>query len=460
MNRNEEYRQLLQELDALEAPKDCVARAMRRERRRKYLLRPVISAAAVFVLFVALVNLSSPVAYACSRVPGLRELAQAVTFSRSLTDAVDNDYVQPINLSETNGDITVKVEYLIVDQRSVTVFYRIESECYPHLEVDPIVHSADGTAPAPCSYGPNEWDVPNGELRSLTINFPYQDVPDALQLVFNLYDPNHRQDEAPEPISGSGWADPVYDPEYVADFTFLLEFDPYFTAQGKHFTFDEPLVLGDQTLHITGVDVYPSYLNLTVVGDDNNSAWLRSLKFYLVTDRGERFDPVSNGVVATGSLDTPEIISYRADSTFFYKAKSITLYAISAEWLDKAHQTIHIDLNNAHADTMPQGSSLYSCRREDGRWIVTVLERSDAAQTFMQDYFDAEGNRYEIHSWTSGQYALDGVTAPEGFSYGSIALNDYPYDEVWLTPRYTELWSAEQPVSVTLKLDQTVSHAK
>ena len=52
------------------------------------------------------------------------------------------------------------------------------------------------------------------------------------------------------------------------------------------------------------------------------------------------------------------------------------------------------------------------------------------------------------------------ITAPEGFSYGSIALNDYPYDEVWLTPRYTELWTADGDISVTLELDQPGSHAK
>ena len=122
--------------------------------------------------------------------------------------------------------------------------------------------------------------------------------------------------------------DSVFEPEHLADFTFLLEFDPYFTAQGKHFTIDEPLVLGDQTLNITGVDVYPNYLNLTVVRDEHNCVWLKSLRFYLVTDRGERFDSVSNGSVATGSPDTPGMIGYRADSTFFYPAKSITLHAL------------------------------------------------------------------------------------------------------------------------------------
>ncbi len=38
----------------------------------------------MFFLFVLLVNFSAPIAYACSQVPILRELAEAVTFSPSV----------------------------------------------------------------------------------------------------------------------------------------------------------------------------------------------------------------------------------------------------------------------------------------------------------------------------------------------------------------------------------------
>ena len=72
-----------------------------------------------------------PVAYACSKVPGLRELAEAVTFSRSLTDAVNNQYVQPISLTQTQNGITASVDYLIVDQKQVNVFYRLTADVPP-----------------------------------------------------------------------------------------------------------------------------------------------------------------------------------------------------------------------------------------------------------------------------------------------------------------------------------------
>lgn len=452
MNRNAEYEQLLTELDALTAPGDGLERALRRERRHRYLVRPLTGIAAAFALFVILVNASTTVAYACSRVPGLRELAAAVSFSRSLSDAVDNEYVQPVNLSETNGDITVRVEYLIVDQKNVTVFYRFLSEKYPRLEADPRVLTADGSAPAPCSYGPNEWDVPNGELRSTTIDFVEEDVPPALRLRLRLRDMG-AEEEAPKPPDADIWDDPPQaEFSYVAEFEFLLEFDPYFTAQGKHFTGGQSFTLDGQTLYVDRIDVYPSYLNLTLRGGETNSAWLESLKFYLVTDRGERFDKVANGIVAVRNPEDPGTISFRADSTFFYDAEAVTICMTGAEWLDKGAEKIHVDLKHARADFMPEGTELASTKREGDRWVVTVLQGRADAQVFMQDYYDAAGNRYEYHSWTSGASSDHGVTAPEGFSYDSFPLNDYPYDEVWLTPRYTSRWTADVPVEVTISL--------
>ena len=125
MNRKEEFEAMIEEINqpapGLEATLD---RAYKKKRKRtaKMIVRPVAGLAACFAVFVLLVNFCTPVAYACSQIPVLRELAAAVTFSRSLTDAVENEYVQTMDLSQTQNDITAEVAYLIVDQKQVHVF--------------------------------------------------------------------------------------------------------------------------------------------------------------------------------------------------------------------------------------------------------------------------------------------------------------------------------------------------
>ena len=101
MNRKDEYNEWLAELDqTVPALDETLTRAQKRRRRKKIILGPILSVAAVFALFVVAVNSSVKVAYACSQIPILKELAEAVTFSQSLTDAVENEYVQPLNLMQ------------------------------------------------------------------------------------------------------------------------------------------------------------------------------------------------------------------------------------------------------------------------------------------------------------------------------------------------------------------------
>ena len=90
MNRMDEYKEWMKELEQpVMALEGTLVRAQKKRRRKRAILVPVLSMAAVFALFVLAVNCSDKVAYACSKVPILKELAEAVTFSRSLTDAVE-----------------------------------------------------------------------------------------------------------------------------------------------------------------------------------------------------------------------------------------------------------------------------------------------------------------------------------------------------------------------------------
>ena len=87
MDHMEEYKALRDAPEELPpALEGAVARARARARRRRLWRRisaPAGSVAAVFAAFVLLVNLSTPFALACGKVPVLKELAAAVAFLAS-----------------------------------------------------------------------------------------------------------------------------------------------------------------------------------------------------------------------------------------------------------------------------------------------------------------------------------------------------------------------------------------
>lgn len=465
MNRMEEYRELMQELEqpvqGLEGTLDrALQRAARREVRRKRMIRSTVGLAASFVVFVILVNFCTPVAYACSKVPILKELAEAVTFSRSLSDAVDNEYVQSLYLSQEDGNVAASVEYLIVDQKQVNIFFRLYSDVYNKLSAEPTILQADGKRPEACAYGLNNGDVPNGELQSITIDFVDEDVPDSLRLQLDVRDMGCETDEAIVPAAPENSLDTMFsddipeEAEYIAHFDFLLEFDPEFTATGKVFPINQTVVLEGQEITFTDMEVYPTHLRVNVADSPDNTAWMKTLYFYIETDLGMKFEAVSNGITATGAPDSQTMTSFRADSSYFYDAKQLKIVITGAEWLNKNMEKVYVNLKTGETGQLPEGVRLHSVTQEARGWLLEFeadyRKPNHQHQLFDSRFYDASGKEYDINSWstTVGDEFKDG----EAIHFlNTFPLKDYPYEDVWLCPNYSHVWTVEEPVTVVVQ---------
>ena len=438
MNRNSEYEAMLQELNqpvpALETTLDRAYKKKRKQRTRM-IFRPVATMAACFAIFVLLVNFCTPVAYACSLVPGLRELAAAVTFSKSLTDAVENEYVQPMDLTQTENGITAEVAYLIVDQKQVNVFYRLDSEIYDDLKASPSLLYADGRSPLLHSAYDGELDA-NGQLHIVTLDFMEEDVPESIQLLLNVYNGTNSEND------------------YLAELVFDLEFDSKFTAAGKMFPVNQTVILDGQAITITDIEVYPSHMRVDIAESGDNTAWLKKLDFYIETDWGMKFDPVSNGITATGSADSPSMVSYRADSTYFYGAQHLKLVITGAQWLRKDLETTYLNLVTGEHGELPEGAVFDSARKQGSGWVVkfrAAWEQDEPMyQLFGHLFYDAEGNEYEINQWSSmyGDADEDGNIT---YFYDEFPLLNFTGDEVWLSPHYSHNWVAEDQIVINIQ---------
>ena len=454
MNRMEEYNELLEELEA-DTPDLVVSvqKAQRRKNRKRWFYGPMGSIAAVFALFVVLVNCSTTVAYACSQIPFIRDLAAAVTFSPSLSDAVDNEYVQPMDLVQEKNGITVKVEALIVDQKQVNIFYRLDSEEYEDLEADPDVLDESGERPASCSYGSSSFGLENGELRHLDVDFIREDVPGALRLVLKVY--SNTPGEVPS-AEANLWEVPE-GPSYLAEFEFLLQFDPRFTEVGETIPVGRTLDLDGQKITFTDVEIYPSHMRVNIEGAPENTAWLKQLDFYILANGKKKFEPVSNGITATGTLDSGDFTSYRADSAYFHDAQKLELVVTGAEWLDKENSQVWLDLKTGQHDPLPFGTEFHSAEPCGNGWTVSFRhpyrdEKHTMYNLFSSVYRDAQGTEY-YSSMSSNYFDRDDLNGdqPSNCFIEEFLLGDYPYNEVWLELVKNRSWTAEAPISIPIR---------
>ena len=249
------------------------------------------------------------------------------------------------------------------------------------------------------------------------------------------------EDEMLEPVEEE-------EPDYLAEFTFALKFDPQFTAKGEIVPVDRTFDLNGQSLTVTEVEVYPTHVRVNVADDPANTAWLKGLEFYLENEDGDRFEPVSNGVSATGEEDSPAYVSFRLESPYLADSQHLTLHITGAEWLDKDMERVRVDLAHQTAERLPEGVIFQSTEKRDGGWVLTfrVKKRKEnhTHQVWYPTFYDEAGNQYEAHRRGT-------TTFDDGYFEEMMPLPDYQENVVWLRPTYSHTTGEMSPITIPVK---------
>ena len=439
MNRNDEYTEWMKELDgAVPEISGAIQRGSRRKTRKQVLYQPLLGLATVFVLFVLSVNFCAPVAEACAKIPVLRELADAVRFSKSLSTAVENEYVQEMNLKQTKGDITVEIPYLIVDQKQLNVFYRFESETYEGLDAFCDLLDEDGEEMNGYSLSGGNYGLTNEELHQASIDFSDGDMPGKLRFRMEIYaydEMGHRSD-------------------CLDVFEFLLEFDPTFTVQGETYAVNQTFVIDGQTLTVTEIEVYPTHMRINVTDAPENTAWFKGLKFYVENEEGERFSNNANGIVSFGSSQTGDVVSYYAESPYFYEAEHLNMVITGVDWLDKGMEETWVNIKTGETGPLPEDTRFIGVEEEENGRLKFVFEQTHIggnsySSAFGMQGYDEKGTMYDFMVMMDGDTGLeDGEMGTITYSY---LLEEFPYEEIQLKLMYSGRRRLEKEIVVELK---------
>lgn len=455
MDRMEEYRLLLDELEQtpprLESALPRARARYRRRRLSRWIAAPAGSVAAMFAVFVLLVNLVTPFALACSNIPILKELTAAVAFSPSLKAAIEHEYVQRVVQRQTDGDVTMAVEYLIVDQKQINVFFSLSSDRYSQLDGSGDVYTADGQ-PAHASLSFSQPPSDPKELRRICIDFQQEDVPDTLILDYKVWATDDTEAAVPSEDSGL-WADTPAEPDGVASFSFTLQFDPNFTSQGSQITLDQPFTLDGQQLKVVGLEVYPTHVRVDIQEEETNTIQLNSLDCWLEDDKGVRYDR-PQGLIAHGG-GSPRVISYRFESSYFEDAQHLTLHIEGAIWQDKAEHWVTVDLTDGSTDPLPDGITLARIEEIDGIPTLTfrapILADGNVFRQVVGNTYRAPDGSEESFNMMSNSIALDeNGKEIAGFFEESVPLKNYSFDQVELEILDCHSAALESPIVLPL----------
>lgn len=416
MTRMEEYQALRAELETAPDAMETVAeRALAREKtcrkKRRIWGVPVGSLAACFALFLLLVNCFPTFASACEGLPVLRELVEALRLDKSLRLAVENEYVQPLGLSQTANGITARMEYLIVDQKSVNLFFSFHSEDGCPLRAR---YSTDTTD---CISLMNGIDLQkNDELQQITLMSVGDALPDTLELTLFAY----------RDAIGSG-----EESEPAAEFHFTIEYDPSFTAKGETIPVGASFTLDGQTLLLDRAEIYPTHMRLILREAAENTANLRSLDFCLTDDQGGTYEAGAGSVVSMGTGENENC--YLLESPWFQSGKRYTLHIRGAQFLSKDRPPVRVDLRAKTAEGLPDDVSLKDIQRQSDMWIIS-FDRTPPPEGFAHSVTQFKSD-YRSEDGTLEGYTGHGVRADMTQEYLTLEDN-YPEDVVYLFLEY------------------------
>jgi len=432
MNRKQEHDILKQDLTSTPPElEDVLARAQARAKRRKTvrncLVMPASTIAALFILFVGMVNLSPTMASAMEQIPGLRGLTIAVSFSPSLTEAVERDFVQTMDLEQTIGTVTMRIEHLVVDNQQLHIFYTLDSPTYFRMDTNTVARCVEaemrGRGWATLFMKP-QLIYENGAIRHLIVGFDEQ-VPTVVLWEGSLIDMTASCDQCCV---------------VIGDFSFTFELDSEFVGQGELMTLGYDFVLDGQRLTLSTVELNPIQTRVTFAADEENTAWLRALGFHLENERGQRFDSsaiLENLGTAGGMMTESRFL----ESAFFAESENLTMVIEEVTWLDKAMAYVRVDLVNGTAKSLPENLYFMGAEQTGTGWILTFRLWEDGGYQNYQITYERTPE--------GGETVFDDT--PGLFFYGGQALARYDETVLYLPLRYTRVVRLETPIVIRIK---------
>jgi hypothetical protein len=140
MDRMEEYRALRKQLENTPARLEyTVQRAEARARKRRIsrlFKAPAATLAGRIRRIRAAGESVRSICAGCGRIPFLNKLAPPLHVP-SLKAAVEHDYVQIMDLTQSQDGLTMTVSYIIVDQRQINISIRCRAGEFPRYTVLP-----------------------------------------------------------------------------------------------------------------------------------------------------------------------------------------------------------------------------------------------------------------------------------------------------------------------------------
>ena len=292
----------------------------RKGRIRKYGM--LAATALLLVTLVTTIRISPTFANAVSSIPGLEKIVAMIHYDKGLTAAIENDYFQEINASQTKGNLTLIIDGVILDESGMNVFYTAKSDdTLKSAQIQNVELRNAEIGPSSSNHGMWHEDQAIKEFSN-RIDFHFEESTKLNDLTFSLI----------MTINEAG-----KDIEFIIPFTVPENVKP-----SHKFLLNREVEIENQKFTIEEVTIHPLRIDVRISINLNNSK--KILQFpdiRLEDENGEVWGSSLSGISGRGVGELEQIIFLQ--SNYFEKPKELYLRINKLQALNKDEATVIID---------------------------------------------------------------------------------------------------------------------
>jgi hypothetical protein len=374
-----------------------------KKKKTKIRIYSNVAALIIFVFFSASIRVSPVFASYISKVPGLQYLVNLINYDKGIKDAVENNFIQNVNMSQEHEGLVFTIKDMIIDNSKAIIFYSIKNKTdHKFVNIADIKLKDDNGKVAIMGTDFDLFDNQNmmDEKKLLgKVDFNFNEetiIPDRLFIEVKLQDEvtNESTSQVKRYILASTWKYNIpIDKEKIENMKEVYNLNQTIEIEGQKILF--------KTVTIT-----PTQIAAEIEYDKSNSKKiLRYDDIEIVNEKGEKWGTIMNGVTGTRKDDDHRTMYFQ--SNYFTSPKELYIKGSGIKALDKDKLKVIVDVDKKILLKAPDDKlTLKSVTAREGETFLEFgllkhdnLEK-DNGYIFQFQFEDSEGNI--IHNISCG----------------------------------------------------------
>ncbi len=383
---------------------------IKKQKRTKRTFAGSLSVAIAAILFILLVNTSTAFAHTIANIPVLAQLAEYVKFDKTLTLAIENEYVQEVNLTAWDGDYQLNLPYVLADEKNLILFFQIPED-FPlakdewlsiHLEELRDANTGkkvEGFSSSSQSFN-SENRLENQDFLMLSLRLgDTATLPQNIQIDVDVK--GEIINGSTEPIQvGSETEEAFQKPIFynLGSFTFNIQLKEF--AKPIHHEFQEDYSIMGQKIRLEKMSIYPTGTEVNFTFPEENAAWIKGLE--LAVQENEDTILQGRGGISAFYDEDYNWMTVFIESDYFRKPQGKQKLLIKGiRLLNKGEEYITVDLNSKTITPKIAGLTLDNVEVKEGQdkanlTFQTEVPNDHGFGMFNFTYQDSQGNKYEL----------------------------------------------------------------